>query len=456
MTSTDGVEGSFTISNYNNKYIHEWSAQNSRAGNSVFTATKQQNKEKKKIEYDKNGYPKIVVQSGETPKILAKKFGCSAQAIIDANKKAWNGKFFKVGQTIVIPKHINEDNEELQNRKTKEEAINEYIDKLNNPSKGKKAEKQEPVKSDNNTENGTITQIDEKQENTLKATNIGFTGNYGIFSSPQTTALSRTGQTMTSAPLQFSPEAEVARNDAIPDLRGEIERKEKIESPFISSAKPEIKTEARLTGWKGEFQEYQPTNQVKYNRVLNRIKKNKNLSNKGDAKYIANMVCTLSDRYGLDPEITVSILERESQFNFTPRVMVHKGSQYKGVMQVNPEIIRCMYANPKDANNKKLTLKQRKEAGSHVHYAHDDARISELKTKYPTPEKLYEAIQKDVALGIEVGIMAYKASLSMNRGSTTAALAQYCGNQYKFPADSLNTSNNPIPRKIYPIPQYKA
>ena len=125
-------------------------------------------------------------------------------------------------------------------------------------------------------------------------------------------------------------------------------------------------------------------------------------------------------------------------------------------MQVNPEIIRCMYANPKDANNKKLTLKQRKEAGSHVHYAHDDARISELKTKYPTPEKLYEAIQKDVALGVEVGIMAYKASLSMNRGSTTAALAQYCGNQYKFPADSLNTSNHPIPRKIYPIPQYKA
>ena len=238
------------------------------------------------------------------------------------------------------------------------------------------------------------------------------------------------------------------KTDNIPDTKknARIDSDNRIMRKTITTTKP--------TRWRGSYADYTPTNKTKYDRVYNRIINNKDLTNKSDAKYLANMVCKLADQYGIDPEIVETILANESHYVFEPKVMVHPGSKYKGVAQVGPDVTKTMYADPKDASNTKLSKKERAIAYDSRHYKSDSARISELKKQYPTPEALYEAIQHDVALGLEVGIMHYKARLSMANGSTVRAMAGYCGNQYKLPSSSLYAANDPIPSKIYPIPRY--
>ncbi len=302
------------------------------------------------------------------------------------------------------------------------------------------------IKSNNN-QSSTTTQIksnSQKQDNS-KAIKANIEQKSTIKPNPQK-------HTLTTFSLQNSVEIKsdnsVLKADAIPDTKNDAKI---AANNTIKKVQPKTIKEG---DWRATYQSYIPANKTKYDRVYNRIKNNKDLLNKSDTKYLANMVCKISNQYGIDPEIVESILANESHYVFEPWTMNPKKKKYKGVMQVGPSIIRSIYADTKDANNKKLTARERREAFDHIHYVSDQKRIDELKKKYPTPEKLYEAIKTDVALGLEVGIMAYKGSLSMNKGSTTAALAQYCGSQYHFPSGALTASVDPIPRKIYPIPQY--
>ena len=200
------------------------------------------------------------------------------------------------------------------------------------------------------------------------------------------------------------------------------------------------------TNYIEDFKDYQPTNQAKYDKVYDLVNKKVDPEK---AKSISNMVCALSDDYGIDPEITAAILDHETGgFVFNDKTMKNPGKQYKGVMQVDKTTIEIMYAD--GGAWKKLKSGTRKAVLSydHRHFSSDDERIDELKKKYPTPDALYQAIQKDVTLGVEVGIMAYKGKLSRTKGNTRAALAQYCGNQYSLPADSTAV------RKIWPLPKY--
>lgn len=80
-------------------------------------------------EYDENGFTKgIIVQNGESPAAIAKKFGCTTQELLDANKELVKGKgkgaYFPVGAEIKIPRRIDADKlmELNKNRKTSEEA----------------------------------------------------------------------------------------------------------------------------------------------------------------------------------------------------------------------------------------------------------------------------------------------------------------------------------------------
>jgi len=196
------------------------------------------------------------------------------------------------------------------------------------------------------------------------------------------------------------------------------------------------------------FADYVPTDVPKYEKTKETILHSKNLTDPSRADGICKMVCKLSDDYGVDPEIIVRILEVESSFQFTPRVMKNPGRSYKGVMQVHKDIICSMYADPDDAYNSNLSSYERALAYDHRHFVKDQKRIDELKEVYPTPDDLYKAIQEDVSLGMEVGIMAYKSKLSVCKGNTRAALASYCGNQYKLPKDSTAAT------RIYPIPEY--
>lgn len=208
--------------------------------------------------------------------------------------------------------------------------------------------------------------------------------------------------------------------------------------------------------YKTEFKDYTPTDEKKYNKVLNYVRKeykrqHSNRIDEKETKIISNMVCAMSDRYGIDPELIALILGHESGgFVFEKKVMDPEDKpSIKGVMQVHIDMIETMYANPKDANNPKLTEKQKRIAGDNRHFRADAKRIAELKTQYPNAKDLFNAIKKDVTLGLEVGIMAYKAKLSRHSGNTIGALREYCGNQYHLPADTTAV------RKIWPLPVYK-
>lgn len=80
------------------------------------------------VAYDGQGNTTgVVVQNGESIDVLAKKFGCKKEDIINANKELLNGKkYFNVGDTIKIPREVDADHKALQNRKTSEEAKAEY------------------------------------------------------------------------------------------------------------------------------------------------------------------------------------------------------------------------------------------------------------------------------------------------------------------------------------------
>ena len=80
------------------------------------------------VAYDGQGNTTgVVVQNGESIDTLAKKFGCSKEDIINANKELLNGKkLFNAGDTIKIPREVDADHKGLQGRKTSEEAKAEY------------------------------------------------------------------------------------------------------------------------------------------------------------------------------------------------------------------------------------------------------------------------------------------------------------------------------------------
>ena len=202
-----------------------------------------------------------------------------------------------------------------------------------------------------------------------------------------------------------------------------------------------------MTDYLTDFKDYKPSNPQKYNKVLTYINK-KVKGERGIA--IANMVCAKSEEYGIDPEITARILDVETGgFVFNERSMNPTKNSHKGVMQVDRTTIECMYADPKNANNTKLSQHQRAVAYDHRHFVADQERIDQLKKQYPTVDDLYNAIQTDVTLGLEVGIIAYKGKLSRHKGDVKSALAEYCGSQYKLNQDSTAV------RKIWPLPKYK-
>lgn len=71
-----------------------------------------------KLDYDGDGNTKVVVQNGESIAVLAKKFGCSIQDIVNANPQALKGKapnqYFLVGAEVKIPKELEADDKALQ------------------------------------------------------------------------------------------------------------------------------------------------------------------------------------------------------------------------------------------------------------------------------------------------------------------------------------------------------
>lgn len=168
-------------------------------------------------------------------------------------------------------------------------------------------------------------------------------------------------------------------------------------------------------------------------------------------KEITSMVVQLCRKYkisDLAPVITQILSNETGGFVFNDKVLKNSGKSFKGCMQVDLETCCCIYgmsqSSFKDFDGKMRQSKAKKqvyEYDQQHHFSQDMDRIKELKKKYPTPKALYQAIQKDVALGLEVGIIAFKAKLSYSKGSVSGAVSQYCGNQYR-------TNLTGVPQKV--------
>lgn len=141
------------------------------------------------------------------------------------------------------------------------------------------------------------------------------------------------------------------------------------------------------------------------------------------ADRVTRMTIKLCKKYEIEslaPLIADMMGYETGGYNFSSKVL-NPNKKYKGVMQVDLETCQCIFSEgPK--KNKDWHDK---------HFAQDDKRIAALKAKYKTAGNLYKAIQKDIELGLEIGIIAYKAKLSIAKGNVHKAVALYCGNDYK-------------------------
>lgn len=90
--------------------------------------TKQVGENKYQLTYDGTGNTTgIIVQNGESPATIAKKFGVPLDKLLEANADKLNGKkYFAVGEEIKIPREMEADEKVLQGRKDAQGAKAEY------------------------------------------------------------------------------------------------------------------------------------------------------------------------------------------------------------------------------------------------------------------------------------------------------------------------------------------
>lgn len=83
--------------------------------------------QKVSVLYDGEGNTRAIVQNGESPSSIAKKFGCSVEDLLELNKDVLKGKkYFDVGAEIRVPGEIEADSKALKGRKSAAEAKAEY------------------------------------------------------------------------------------------------------------------------------------------------------------------------------------------------------------------------------------------------------------------------------------------------------------------------------------------
>ena len=142
------------------------------------------------------------------------------------------------------------------------------------------------------------------------------------------------------------------------------------------------------------------------------------------ANTVTDMVIKNCKKYevsDLTPVVTTMLGVETGGFVFSAENLNKKGKPGcpKGSMQTDLDAINTLYNDNKSSDVK---------------------FVKELKSKYKTPGALYTAIQSDVELGLQVGILVFKAKIRGAGGNVAKGVKSYCGNQYKYDY-SLKTPN---------------
>ncbi|MBD5402512.1 EF-hand domain-containing protein [bacterium] len=185
---------------------------------------------------------------------------------------------------------------------------------------------------------------------------------------------------------------------------------------------------------------FDSTDYPQYENVLSYVEKaaksHKNNLNENQMKDITKMVVLACKKYNISeisPIIAQMLGTESGGFVFDERSM-DPDLIYKGVMQVDYETCCCVL-NKREPMQIGKTIYGKKSdevynAWHDAHFSQDEALIEKIRAKYPNPSDLYEAIKADVELGLEIGILAYKAKLSQAKGNVKEAVALYCGANY--------------------------
>lgn len=110
----DTVYKGDSIEDYDNKKL-----------NRVYQRT-DSNGEIHEVAYDGNGNTRTVVQNGESPSSIAKKFGVKESSLYKLNPSKGQNAITQVGADVVIPGEYNADSRVMKTRKTKQEAKQAY------------------------------------------------------------------------------------------------------------------------------------------------------------------------------------------------------------------------------------------------------------------------------------------------------------------------------------------
>ncbi|MEE3350232.1 MAG: hypothetical protein VZR09_09360 [Candidatus Gastranaerophilaceae bacterium] len=103
-----------SIEDYDNKKLHR-----------VYQRTELKG-EVHEVAYDGNGNTRTVVQNGESPSAIAKKFGVKESSLRKLNPARGKNAITQVGADIVVPGEYDADSRAMRTRKTKQGALNDY------------------------------------------------------------------------------------------------------------------------------------------------------------------------------------------------------------------------------------------------------------------------------------------------------------------------------------------
>lgn len=103
-----------SIEDYDNKKLHR-----------VYQRTELKG-EVHEVAYDGNGNTRTVVQNGESPSAIARKFGVKESSLRKLNPARGKNAITQVGADIVVPGEYDADSRTMRTRKTKQGALNDY------------------------------------------------------------------------------------------------------------------------------------------------------------------------------------------------------------------------------------------------------------------------------------------------------------------------------------------
>ena len=133
-----------------------------------------------------------------------------------------------------------------------------------------------------------------------------------------------------------------------------------------------------------------------YKATIVKMMKKKGVSDPAQLKELPEMIVRKAKELKIDPILVAGIIDQECDYRYKSNKIY--GVNGKGMMQVTSIYIQDLYAY-----------------SSQRWFRGGKEKLDEIKKKYPTPQKLWEAVcsKREPELNMELGIIIYKGKLEL-------------------------------------------